>query len=288
MCGCALAAGLSDDYAGPPGEGEAGAVDGAADASDGSAPDDAPGADAPADGGCGPVTVIDETFATGFPPGWTAAGDTDQTAKPDAATPGVQLVPLESFEYGTLFHDAIAVPLGAFSATFRFRVDASSSVVSDGLAFVWLDGTGDVTAATYGQGLGVVDKRSGWAFVLDTYENPDNTDPAAPYYGVVRIDPTRGRPGTYDWHLKSTSPLGKTVFSVTHTARVTLASSQVTATVDGITVLDAVSVATRSASPPAQGNIGITAATGGSSPLAVFVDDLRVTVPNQACPGAFP
>ena len=289
--GCALVAGLSADYA-------------AAESSDGGpGGGDGAGSAASGDGGCGPIVIADDTFATGLTSGWIPGGSTATNA--GGATPAVELVPPNEFAYGTLYHAPLNSFTGAFSVSFRFRVDVPGTFTGDGFAFAWLDGNGDVTTASDGQGLGMIERRRGWAFVLDTYQNPDNGDPEAPYYGIVKIDSARGKPGTYDWHVQSTRPLGASVFGVTHTARVTMASGVVSAVVDDAPIFLSVAVETFTGFGPGgpgpgpggpggpgagaiEGNFGFSAATGGTPPLTAYVDNVRVTVPNPACPGEFP
>jgi len=286
--GCALVAGLSTDYSTPGSSGDAGSFG----SGNGNGNENGNGNGY---SGCGPTVMVDDTFSTGIGTSWKSGGAIHQQS--GGAQPNVQLVPSSMFEYGTLYHDPVGSFDDAFSVSFRFRVDASASVVGDGFAFAWLDGTGDVTTASDGLGLGVIEQRSGWAFVLDTYQNPNNGDPSAPYYGIVKVDSARGKPGTYDWHVRSTAPLGSSVFGVAHTVKLTVISSRVTVVVDGATVLDSVPVGTDAGRPgpgpwpgpgSVQRNIGFSAATGGASTLSAWVDDVRMTVPNPGCPGAFP
>lgn len=105
------------------------------------------------------------------------------------------------------------------------------------------------------------------------------SDPNVSYWGVFRIDPSRGVPGTYDWHTRSTGAIAN-AFNAWHGVVLSVATGRLTVTVDGVGIFSDAGVVTAF-----RGVLGFTAAVGGVAGAGFDVDEVKTTFPNPACGG---
>ena len=147
------------------------------------------------------------------------------------------------------------------------------------MAIAWLEIENDAGALTNvngGAGLALPRNARGWAAALDLYDNGGSVnDPSVPYWGVFKLDPTRGMPGTYDWHVVSTASVSGVV-DVWHRVVVTVAGGSASLSVDGATVLTTTGVT------GSRGTIGFACSVGGVTGAGFYLDDVEVEYPNPA------
>ena len=261
---------------------------------DGSSPADA-GRDARVDGAvsdaadaadtaCGPLVLVSDDFSGGIGSNWLAVGSTVAVDAGGPNGPFVALTPLQGAKQGELVYGP-GQGLATFRVDFQYYLDYGGQLtVADGLAFGWFDhDASSLGPAVGGKGLGLPKQTGGSAVVLDLHQNNEIMDPIPPAFSVVALDASSD-PGAVNWHIQNTLPLFAPASAATwHSARVVVQAGNVVMTVDGNSVF------TLAATVPLEaGTFAFTAATGGSSPIGVSIDNVSFAVPNPLCPDAFP
>jgi hypothetical protein len=243
-------------------------------------PIDDAGADAVGD--CG-SPVIADNFTTGIGPTWLIYG----TTAPATESNGngyVKLIP--TGQGGSFAGIFTKVPFTAtsFVATFRYfaQTPLGFGSVADGMTFTWLT-SGAVSQATLadgttGVGLGLPRTPGGYALALDAYRNTSIGDPNTPSFSLLHVEPAKGTPGTYDWHVQSTGPYSG-VYDAWRTVTVTFAKGKVSADVNGTKVVQNVSIPTANILA-----MGFSASTGGVDALGFNVDSVRFELTDAVCP----
>ncbi len=261
--------------------------------------DDAPALDAaaaeetPIDAGpvdtgpCGPTVLVDN-FAQGLG-SWVSYGGVEQRVTGNNAY--ARLIAEGDKKRAAGLFWLPKVNATAFKATFTYYVATPFRTwyMGDGLTFVWLTSLGTSplgTGAVEGQGLGIQPGTTGYAFALDEWQNSSIGDLEGPSFNFLRIDPARGNPGSYDWHLVKKGPYAnKDVYDAWRTLEIVVedgkasASFRFTPTSTPNALFTNVAVDT-SANVVA---LGFTAATGGADAMGFFVDTVSFELTNATC-----
>lgn len=234
-------------------------------------------------GDCG-SPIIADNFNTGIGPMWLTYG----TTAPATESNGNGYVKLIPTGQGSSFAGLFTkVPFTAtsFVTTFRYLAETPSvfgSTFGDGLTFTWLT-SGAVSQATFadatsGGGLGLPRTLGGHAFALDAYRNASIGDPNVPSFSLLRVDPAKGPPGTYDWHVQNTGPYSG-VYDAWRTVTITFAKGKLSADVNGVKLFQNVSLPTANILA-----MGVSASTGGVDALGFAVDTVRIELTDAVCP----
>jgi hypothetical protein len=231
---------------------------------------------------CPPTITVVESFAAGVPAAWLATGQTSAAAADGGAGPYVVLIPpgLTSRTAGLW----LRAPRDFTTFTIEAKIRAlrpGGGNLSDGVTLTWLeiaDDAGALGNVLGGVALGLPRNARGYAVALDIYDNGGSAnDPNVPYWGLFRVDPSRGDPGTYDWHVRSTAAISN-AFGAWHTVVVGVAGGTLDVTIDGQATFTGVT-----GIAPLRGTLGFTAAVGGVTGAGFDVDEVRLTLPNPAC-----
>ena len=249
-----------------------------------------PGTETPADdagaapvGDCGSPTISDLFNSAAIDPRWIATGE----AKPanDGLGNGfVRMIPAgQGFKSAGLFTRP-GFTATSFTATFRYLAERPYSFGNwgDGITFFWIT-SGAVSPATLadtvnGGGLGIPRTLGGHVFALDAYRNTSLLDPSAPSFSLLHVEPAKGLPGAYDWHVQNNGPFSG-VYDAWRTVTITYTGGKLSANVSGTQLFQNVSI------PPANIScLGFTAATGGGDSLGFAIDTVSITLTDPVCP----
>lgn len=237
---------------------------------DASAPD--------ADGGCGPTTLTDN-FASGLSQ-WSIYGPV-VVEKSGGGNSFARLTSQNSTASGIFWTPQARAKEAKVS--FQYRIDTNrQSNVGDGMTLTWLSSTGGVnvgTNAIAGGSLAEWPLAVGYAFAIDAYKNSNLGDNNTPFFGVLKLDPTRGKPGDYDWHVYKTSAYTG-VYNTWRTVTASVLAGKVNAVVSTTKVVSNVSVSTDLPMVA----IGFTASTGGANPITADLDTVTIELVNPVCP----
>jgi hypothetical protein len=234
-------------------------------------------------GDCG-SPIIADNFNSGVGPRWLTYGE---------ATPGndgfgngfVRMIPGGQGSKVAGLFTRPGFTATSFTASFRYLAQTpafSDGNVGDGITFFWIT-SGAVSQATLadaisGGGLGIPRTLGGYAFALDAYRNSNIADPSSPSFSLLHVEPAKGSPGAYDWHIQNDGPYSG-VYDVWRTVTITYAGGKLSASVSGTQLFKNVNI------PPA--NIlylGFTAATGGVGALGWAVDTVNIELTDPVCP----
>jgi len=257
--------------------------------------DAAPPAETPVDAGavdagpCGPSALVDN-FAQGLG-SWTHYGGVQQGVAQNGNAYARLIAEGANTRAAGLFW-LPTVKAKAFKATFAYYIATPYSYwyMGDGLTFTWLTSTGGAslgTGAIAGQGLGLQPGVAGHAFALDGRQHASIGDRGAPSFSFFDIDPSRGNPGSYDWHIENKGPYRRSdVYDAWRTIEITVANGRATAQFRFVPngsrygLFENVPVDT-SADIVA---MGFTASTGSAEPMGFFVDTVSFELTDAVCP----
>jgi hypothetical protein len=262
--------------------------DGGESAFDAAPPDETPIDAAPVDAGpCGATSIV-ENFASGLG-SWTSYGGAAQGVTGNNGY--ARLIAKGDEERAAGLFWVPTVKATAFKARFNYYVSTPFEYwyMGDGLTFTWLTAKGSQvlgTGAINGQGLGLQPDAVGYAFALDGWKNSITNDLDAPSFALLEIDPARGEPGGYDWHVAKKGPYRRDdVYDSWRTIEVVVANGTASASfrftpAGTATSLFADVPVDTSATLEA---IGFTAATGGANAMGFFVDTVSFELTDAVC-----
>jgi hypothetical protein len=141
----------------------------------------------------------------------------------------------------------------SFEMTASFRVDGTGDH-ADGLAFVWLSGTDVKTTTNGGNQFGLGSGVTGYAVVVDTYTNNEDSW-TAPALLIVKANQPKAA-------LTNKALPSSVLDNAAHTLNVVLSGGKVTASVDGTAIISNYTIAGYA---PFDGYWGFTGATGGAA-----------------------
>lgn len=254
---------------------EAGASKGATDAAVDS-PD-------PTDVTCSPV-VMTETFDSDLD-GWIHYGGVEHRDR-DGVT-YARLTGRTTFNRAAGLFWIPNVKTTAFKAKYSFLASRFMGG-GDGLAFSWLSSTGasTLTAGVPGQGLGIPYDARGYALAFDVWRNTSIGDAETPSFDLLNIDPARGVPGSYNWHLATHGPFSSDLYNGWRTLEISVGAGKLSATLHSfgshptLTLYDNVPIDT---SAPIVA-LGFTASTGSMSAVSFALDSVSIELENGSCP----
>lgn len=257
-------------------------------AADAAPPDETPIDAGPIEAGpCGPPVLVDN-FAQGLGK-WTHYGGVEQRTTGNNAYARLIAEGVKSRAAGLFWLPNVNAK--GFKASFAYFVSTPYRdwYMGDGLTFTWLTSTGAAplgTGAVNGQGLGIQPGVTGHAFALDEWKNSSIGDLDGPSFSFVRIDPTRGNPGSYDWHLAKKGPYYKDqLYDAWRTIEITVENGKASA-VFRFTPTGARNELFKDVPVDTSGNIvalGFTASTGGADAMGFFVDTVSFELTNASC-----
>lgn len=232
-------------------------------------------------GDCG-SPIIADNFNAGIGPTWLTYGTT-AAATESNGNGYVKLIPTgQGSSFAGIF-TRLQFAATSFIASFRYFAQQPYTFgsIGDGITLTWI-ASGTVTPATLadngsGGSLGIPRTLGGYAFALDAYRNSSIGDPSAPSFSLLHIEPAKGGPGSYDWHVQNDGPYSG-VYDVWRTVTVTLAKGKLSADVDGTKLFQ--NVAIPSANILA---VGFTASTGGAGAIGFNVDTVRIELTDPVC-----
>lgn len=242
----------------------------------------------PVDSGpCGPA-LFEENFAQGLA-SWTHYGGVEQGVSGGNAY--ARLIEQGKRNRAAGLFWLPTVKATSFKASFTYYVSTPSSLSKgDGLTFTWLTSKGPQalgTNAVTGQGFGLPPGVAGHAVALDGWQNLLIGDPGAPSLSLIEIDPSRGNPGSYDWHIVKKGPYYEVdLYDAWRTIDVVVANGKASATfrfsANGppTTLFADVDVDEDDDGVIA---LGFTAGTGGVDAMGFFVDTVRFELTNASC-----
>lgn len=171
----------------------------------------------------------------------------------------------------------------SFNASFRYfaRQPGGFGSVGDGITFFWVT-SGAVSQATLadaigGGGLGISRTLGGYAFALDAYRNSGINDPSAPSFSLLRVEPAKGAPSSYDWHVQNDGPYSG-VYDTWRTITVTFNNGKLSASISGTKLFQNVSIPMANITA-----LGFTAATGGTDALGFYIDTVNIELTDAVC-----
>ena len=277
---------VHDDAAAEPARIGDGSERGPADAAP---PEETPIDAAPVEAGpCGPSQLVDN-FASGLG-NWTHFGGVEQRLSQSNNAYARLIAEGAAGRAAGLFWTP-TVKAKAFKARFAYYVSTPLRYwyMGDGLTFTWLTSTGSAalgTGAVTGQGLGLQPGIAGHAFALDGWKNTAIGDDDAPSFSFLDIDPTRGNPGSYSWHLAKNGPYYREdVYDAWRMIELTVQGGKATAMFryapngNPYTLFEDVAVDT-SANIVA---LGFTASTGGVDAMGFSVDTVSFELLDASC-----
>ena len=235
------------------------------------------------DGDCGSPTIADNFNTASLAPRWVATGEA-QPASDFSGNGFVRMIPAgEGGKVAGLFTRP-GFKATSFTASFRYAAQRPYTFGnwSDGITFFWIT-TGVVNQTTLadavsGAGLGIPRALGGYAVALDAYRNMNIADPSVPSFALLHVDPSKGAPGAYDWHVQNTGAFTG-VYDAWRTVTITFSGGKLSADVSGTTLFKNVAIP---ASPIVA--LGFTAATGGADSLGFLVDTVNIQLTDAVCP----
>ena len=255
---------------------------------DAAPPEETPVDAGPIDAGpCGPTVLVDN-FAQGLGK-WTHYGGVEQRIQGNNAYARLIAEGVRTRAAGMFWLPTVKAT--AFKARFAYFARSSDRYwyMGDGITFTWLTSTGGValgTNAVTGQGLGLQPGVAGHAFALDGWRNALIGDLDPPSFSFLDIDPARGNPGAYGWHLSKNGPYYRTdVYDAWRTIELTVANGRATAMfrfspngtlhrlVENVPVDTSADIVA----------MGFTASTGGADAMGFFVDTVSFELTNATC-----
>jgi hypothetical protein len=240
------------------------------------------GADVVVIGDCG-SPVIADNFTAGIGPTWVTYGEA-QAATSLQGNGFVRMIPTgQGGKVAGLFTRP-GFTATSFIASFRYlaQTPSFSDNLGDGLTFFWIT-SGAVSQATLadaivGGGLGIPRTLGGYAFALDAYHNSNVGDPSPPSFSLLHVEPARGAPGGYDWHVQNDGPYTG-VYDGWRVVTLTFDKGKLSADVSGTKIFQNVSI------PQAKIlYLGFTAATGGADALGFAIDTVNIQLTDPVCP----
>ena len=238
-------------------------------------------------GPCGPSVLVDN-FAQGLGK-WTHYGGVEQRTQGNNAYARLIAEGVPARAAGLFWVPTVKAT--AFKAKFAYYVRTSDRYwyMGDGITFTWLTSTGGTTLgtnATSGQGLGLQPGVAGYAFALDGWQNSSIGDLDAPSFSFLHIDPARGSPGSYGWHVSKRGPFYRPdVYEAWRTIELTVANGRASAlfrfspngTLHSLIENVPVDTSTNVVA------MGFTASTGGADAMGFFVDTVSFELTNATC-----
>ncbi|MDF2692961.1 MAG: hypothetical protein K0S65_1344 [Labilithrix sp.] len=255
---------------------------------DASLPDETPSPPAPVDAGpCG-ATALVENFASGLG-SWSTYGGTVQGVSGNNAYARLIAEGDDGRAAGLFWLPTVKAT--AFKARFTYYVATPYQYwyMGDGLTFTWLTSMGAAalgTGAISGQALGLQPGVTGFSFALDGWKNDATNDLDDPSFAILKIDPSRGDPGGYDWHVAKKGPYRRDdVYDNWRTIEVVVGNGKVSASFQFTPTGTATALFTdvpidTSANIQA---IGFTAGTGGADAMGFFVDTASFELIGATC-----
>ena len=261
---------------------------GAAPTFDAALPDETPIDGGPPD--AGPCSAsITENFAQGLG-AWAQYGGVVRGVSGNNAYAQLIAPDAKSRAAGLFWVPPAGVKATSFRASFSYYVATPYRYwyMGDGLTFTWLTSTGGSAlgaGAVTGAGLGLQPGIAGSAFALDGWQNSSIGDLAEPSFSVLGIDPARGNPGSYAWHLAKKGPYRRSdVYDAWRRIEIVVANGKATArfrfSPNGTptTLFEDVTVDTANLVA-----LGFTAATGGADAMGFFVDTVSIELTDATC-----
>jgi hypothetical protein len=243
-----------------------------------------PVADAGADGAVGDCgsPIIADNFNGGVSSSWSMYGE----AKPadDGLGNGfVRMIPTGQGSKVAGLFTRPTFSATSFNVSFRYlaQTPATTGSVGDGLTFFWVT-SGAVSQTTLadaisGGGLGLSRTLGGYAFALDAYQNSSLSDPSDPSFSVLHVEPGKGNPGSYNWHVQNNGPYSG-VYNGWRTVVLSFTGGKLSASVSGTKIFQNVAVP---AGPIFA--LGFTASTGGTNALGFAVDTVSIELTDAVC-----
>lgn len=232
-------------------------------------------------GDCG-SPIIADNFGGGVGPTWLTYGE----AKPGSDGFGNGFVRMIQQGSGGKVAGLFARPnfvATSFNVSFRYyaQMPATFDNVGDGLTFFWIT-AGAVSQATLadavsGAGLGLPRTLGGYAFALDAFQNSSLGDISDPSFSLLHIEPGKGAPGSYDWHVQNSGPYSG-VYNGWRTVVLSFDKGKLSASVSGTKIFQNVTIPTAPIFA-----LGFTAATGGAVALGFAVDTVNIELTDPVC-----
>jgi lectin family protein len=250
----------------------------------GATPNETPLPEAGAPTECG-ASSLNDNFAAGIGTHWTTYGNVS-AATSNGGNQWARLIRVDDGDEAAGLFYRPTVNATAFKITFRYYAQTPNiglfedADYADGMTLTWLTQAdpASLKAGIQGGGLGVPNGTKGYAFDLDSYRNEGIGDLDGPFFGVLAIDPAKGAPGAYDWHVAKRGPWDG-VYDGWRDVVVTLAANKLSAVVDSTNIFENV--------PVTQGKIvaiGFTAATGGGDSVGFNIDAVSLQLTDATCP----
>lgn len=239
-------------------------------------------------GACSKAVLVDN-FVDGLGK-WAHFGDVEQQVSPSANAYARLIEAGKKNRAAGLFW-LPSVGAKAFKASFTYHVTTPNRgmIMGDGLTFTWLTSTGILplgVGAVTGRGLGLQPGAVGYAFALDAWQNPLLGDLPGPSFGFLELDPARGSPGSYQWHIAKNGPYRlDDVYDAWRTIEITVADGHAAAKfrfVPGGTshsLFAGVPVDTTSTIVA----MGFTASTGSAEAMGFAVDAVAFELTDATC-----
>ena len=243
-----------------------------------------PIADAGADavGDCGSPIIADNFNTAALASRWLTYGTAKQSD--DGFGNGyVQMIPTgQGGKVAGLF-TLPGFAATSFNASFRYYAQQPGGFgsIGDGITFFWIT-SGAVSQATLadaigGGGLGLSRTLGGYAFALDAYRNSGINDPSTPSFSLLRVEPAKGPPSAYDWHVQNDGPYSG-VYDTWRTVTITFNNGKLSASISGTKLFQNVTIPMANIVA-----LGFTAATGGTDAIGFYVDTVNIELTDPVC-----
>lgn len=234
-------------------------------------------------GDCGSPVIADNFNSPSVASRWITTGE----AKPASDLSGngfVRMIPAAQGNKVAGLFTRPGFTATSFTASFRYAAQRPYfyGTWGDGLTFFWIT-SGAVSPATLadavsGGGLAIPRTLGGYALALDAYSNANLSDPGTPSFSLLHVEPAKGPPGSYDWHVANIGPFSG-VYDAWRTITITFAGGKLSASVSGTTLFQNVAIP---AAPILA--LGFTAATGGVDSLGFLIDTVDIQLTDPVCP----
>ena len=244
-------------------------------------------------GACGASVLVDN-FAMGLG-NWTHYGGVEQRIAQNNNAYARLIAEGASSRAAGMFW-LPTVKAKAFKATFAYFVSTPFRYwyMGDGFTFTWLTSTGGAalgTGALNGQALGMQPGVAGYAFALDGWKNTSTGDRDAPSLAFLAIDPSRGNPGSYDWHVAKNGPYYREdLYDAWRTIEISVMGGKASArfrfspTGPLHRLFDDVPVDSSTSGTSDIVAMGFTASTGGSDAMGFAIDTVSFELIDATCP----
>ncbi|MBX3185712.1 MAG: hypothetical protein KF819_01805 [Labilithrix sp.] len=234
---------------------------------------------------CG-ITTLADTFNSGIDSTWVRTGDATRVTSSGNGYVRMTQVGQGSRKAGLFFTPTVTAT--EFKVSFRYYAQRPSvgwwetPRYADGVTFTWFTSgdKDDLSSTNNGHTLAVPRKMGGAAFALDSFTNSSINDPSTPSFSLLRVDPARGDPGAYDWHVRNRGPYSN-LYDTWRDVSVTYQGGLLSATVSTTNIFQNEAVTVPAGKIVA---IGFTASTGGGHPVGYYIDTVRIELLNATCP----